>query len=55
MRECSAYVGWDVHEDTIAAAVAWPGREGAGYRGEVNNQRPSLHRLILSLSPRGEV
>ena len=30
MNECSAYVGPDVHKDTIAVAVA--GRTGRGYR-----------------------
>jgi len=27
MNECSAYVAPDVHKDTIAVAVALPGRE----------------------------
>ena len=27
MNECSAYVGLDVHKDTIVVAVAMPGRE----------------------------
>ena len=27
MAEYRAYVGLDVHKDTMAAAVAWPGRE----------------------------
>ena len=55
MTECSAYVGLDVHKDTIAVAVALPGREEAVYRGEIKNQRKSLLRLIGSLSPHGEV
>ena len=55
MNECSAYVGLDVHKDTIAVAVALPGREEAVYRGEVKNQRKSLLRLVRSLSPHGEV
>ena len=33
MNECSAYVGLDVHKDTIAVAVALPGREEPVYRG----------------------
>ena len=33
MNECSAYVGLDVHQDTIAVAVATPGREEPVYRG----------------------
>lgn len=55
MREFSAYVGLDVHKDTIAVAVALPGREEPVYRGEIKNQRKSLLRLIRSLSPHGEV
>ena len=55
MRESSAYVGLDVHKDTIAVAVALPGREAPVYRGEIKNQRKSLHRLIRSLSLHGEV
>ena len=55
MTEFSAYVGLDVHKDTIAVAVALPGREEAEYRGEMKNQRKSLLRLIRSLSPHGEV
>ena len=39
MNECSAYVGLDVHKDTIAVAVALPGRGEPVYRGEVKNQR----------------
>ena len=38
MREFSAYVGLDVHKDTIAVAVALPGREEAVYRGEVKTR-----------------
>ena len=53
MNECSAYVGLDVHKDTIA--VALPGREEPVYRGEIKNQRKSLLRLIRALSPNGEL
>ena len=49
MNECSAYVGLDVHKDTIT--VALPGREEPVYRGEIKNQRKSLLRLIRALSP----
>ena len=55
MNKCSAYVGLDVHKDTIAVAVALPGREEPVYRGEIKNQRKSLLRLIRSLSPHAEV
>ena len=55
MNKCSAYVGLDVHKDTIAVAVALPRREAPVYRGEIKNQRKSLLRLIRSLSPHAEV
>ena len=55
MSEYSAYVGLDVHKDTIAVAVALPGRDEPVYRGEVKNQRKSLLRVMRSLSPHGEV
>ena len=55
MTECSAYVGLDVHKDTIAVAVALPGREEPESRGEIRNERKSLLRLIRRLSPHGEV
>ena len=54
-NECSAYVGLDVHKDTIAVAVALPGREEPVYPREIKNQRKSLLRLVRSLSPHGEV
>ena len=54
MVECIAYVGLDVHKETIAVAVALPGRGEAQYRGEIKNDRKSLMRLMRSLSPAGE-
>ena len=42
MAECSAYVRLDVHEETIAVAVALPGRGEVVYRGEIKHQRKSL-------------
>ena len=55
MFEYSAYVGLDVHKDTIAVAVASPGREEPVFRGTIRNQRSSLRRLVGNLSPHGEV
>lgn len=55
MKEFSAYVGLDVHKETIAVAVALPGRGEPVYRGEIKNQRRSVERLLRSLSPNGEV
>ncbi|MCY4448152.1 MAG: IS110 family transposase [Chloroflexi bacterium] len=55
MFEYNAYVGLDVHKETIAVAVAVPGREDPVFRGEIRNQRSSLRRLVGRLSPDGEV
>ena len=55
MSDYRAYVGLDVHKDTIAVAVAWPGREVPEYRGIIPNRRNSLQKLIRSLQgPHGE-
>jgi len=49
MFEYRAYVGLDVHKETIATAVAWPGREEPEYRGILPNHRKSLNKLIDNL------
>ena len=54
MTEFSAYVGLDVHKDTIAVAVALPGRQEPVYRGEIKNQHRSVRRLVRSVSAHGE-
>ena len=53
MSEYSAYVGLDVHKETIAVAVARAGREEPVCRGLISNRRTSLRRLIRKLSPDG--
>ncbi len=55
MVEYNAFVGLDVHKETIAVAVAVPGREDPVYRGEISNKRSSLRRLVGKLSSHGEV
>lgn len=55
MFEYNAYVGLDVHKETIAVAIAMPGREEPVFRGEIRNQRSSLRRLVRNLSSHGEV
>ena len=52
MAEYRGYVGLDVHKDTIAAAVAWPGRVDPEYRGSFPN-RSSSRQLVgfLGLAP----
>ena len=51
MFEYGAYVGLDVHKDTIAIAVRWPDWGEPEYRGILPNCRKSLNRLIDSLQP----
>ena len=55
MEEYSGYVGLDVHKDTIAVAVAWPGRGKPESLGIIANSKRSLLRLAGKLSPNGEV
>lgn len=55
MLQFSAYIGLDVHKETISVAVALPGREQPQYRGEIKSGRTSLMRLIRRLSPNGEI
>lgn len=43
------YVGLDVHKDTIAVAVAWPGRGEASYYGEIANRTASVRKLVERL------
>lgn len=44
------YVGLDVHKDTIAVAVAWPGREEPEYRGEIAHTPKAVDKLVARLS-----
>ena len=41
-----AYVGLDVHKDTVAVAVARPGREAPESRGEVTNRPEAVAKLV---------
>jgi len=45
-----AYVGLDVHKDTIAVAVALPGRAEPVYRGEIAHQRKAVAKWLQRLS-----
>ena len=45
-----AYVGLDVHKETIAIAVAEPGRGEPSYRGEIANTPKKVEKLIAKLS-----
>ena len=52
-----AYIGLDVHKETIAVAVARAGREEPEFRGEIANKPKKVARLVerLSLEFNGEV
>src|SRR5699024_634390 len=52
-----AYIGLDVHKDTIAIAIAEPGREAPIYEGEIAHTPKKVTRLLSRLSQRydGEV
>ncbi len=46
----AAYIGLDVHKDSIAVAVAWPGRSEPESRGEIANKPKTIDKLIRRLS-----
>jgi len=51
MRKATRFVGLDVHADTIAVAVAHPGREGVVESlGIVPNRAEAVRRLVKKLS-----
>ena len=46
----AAYIGMDVHKDTITYAVALPGRANGQYRGEIAHTRKAVNKLMVRLS-----
>jgi len=46
----AAYIGLDVHKETIAVAVAEPGRGEPIYRGEIANMPKKVEQLVAKLS-----
>ena len=46
----ATYVGLDVHKETIAVAVAEPGRGEPIYRGEIANNPKAVEKLLVKLS-----
>lgn len=48
--EYGAYIGLDVHKDSIAVAVAAPGRDEPAYRGEIANEPRKLQKWLARLS-----
>lgn len=49
-RQYPAYIGLDVHKDTIAWAVARQGREEPEYRGEIANRERNIAKLVERLT-----
>jgi transposase len=47
-----AYMGLGVHKETVAIAVAEPGRQEPGYEGEIANTPKRVERKIQQLSER---
>ena len=46
----AAYVGLDVHKETIAVAVAEAGRDPAAYRGEIAHRESTVAKLARDLA-----
>ena len=46
----SLYVGLDVHKETIAVAIARPGRPEPEFRGEIANKPKTIEKLIDKLT-----
>ena len=55
MEDFSGYVGRDVHKETIAVAMAYPGRSKPESVGVIANTKRSILNLVRRLSPDGEV
>lgn len=47
-----AYIGLDVHKETIAVGVAECGRGAPEYHGEIRNRRKAVEKLLAKLSKR---
>ncbi len=48
----AAYVGLDVHKDSIVVAIALPGRQAATIEREMSNTKKSISKLIQQLNQR---
>jgi len=49
-KRYALYVGLDVHEDSIAVALAWPRRGESQYLGEIANNPKAVRKLVEQLS-----
>ena len=54
MERYAAYIGLDVHKDSITVAIARPGRSKPEYEGEIANKPKTVAQLIDRLSERFE-
>ena len=50
--EFGAYIGLDTHKDTIAVAIAEPGRGEPYYEGEIANEPKKVAKLVERMSKR---
>ena len=48
----AAYIGLDVHKDTIAVAIAEEGRQQPEFRGEIPNEPKAITKLLGQLAER---
>ena len=49
-KSYGAYIGLDVHKDTIASAIAEPGRSEPSYQGEIANTPKAMGKLMNRLN-----
>ena len=54
MEEYDAYIGMDVHKDTITVAVALPGRSQPEPRGMIVNEKRFLRKMVARMKKYGE-
>jgi transposase len=50
MQECSKYIGFDVHKNSITVALAAPGAAPPQVWGTIENSPPAVARLLKKLS-----
>jgi len=50
MKECTKYVGLDVHKATIAVAIAQAGSSEVRYFGEIPNTPEDINKVMRKLS-----
>ena len=50
-KTITSYVGLDVHKDSIAIAVAAPGREAPRFIGTVGSELTQLSRALRRIAP----